>query len=77
VIELTVVACTALVVTLAGIGFLLLSHAAERRQWADERLALVDRAIAAHTGEVIALDRVRSGRVRPPRPDPVEIEGLT
>lgn len=40
-------------------------HEAEREQWAAERKQLVDRAIARHTGEVIAFDR--EGRPRPER----------
>lgn len=32
-------------------------HQREREQWAVERKQLLDRAIARHAGEVIALDR--------------------
>jgi hypothetical protein len=48
----------------------------ERRAWTEERRALVDRAIAAHTGEVLALDKARGGRVRPERERPL-IEGMS
>ena len=45
----------------------------ERREWADERRALVDRAIAHHTGEVIALDRAQRRTKREVEPrEPVE-----
>ena len=74
-IQLTIVACVTVVVTWAGIVFLLLSHQAERREWALERRALVDRAIARHSGEVIGLDR--AARVKPEREhEPVLIEGV-
>ena len=47
------------VVALALVGVLVVmlrSQAAERQAWGDERRALVDRAIARHVGEVVALD---------------------
>lgn len=53
-------------VTVVLAGALLLSlrlQAGERREWVMERRSLVDRVIAQHTGEVIALDRNQ----RPPR----------
>jgi hypothetical protein len=50
---------------------------AERAAWTEERRALVDRAIAAHTGEVLALDHAREGRVKPERAERPLIEGLT
>lgn len=43
---------------------LLVSQGRERTSWAAERRSLVDRAIAHHTGEVIALDRAQ---IRPKR----------
>jgi hypothetical protein len=46
----------------------------ERQHWADERRMLVDRAIAQHTGEVLALDRStkpKPDRDREARPEPV------
>jgi hypothetical protein len=51
--------------------------AADRREWAEERRALVDRAIAAHAGEIVALDRASNGgRVREER-EQINIEGLS
>jgi hypothetical protein len=50
--------------------------AAERRDWAAERRMLIDRAIAAHTGEVVALDRAHNGQPREERERPL-IEGLS
>lgn len=51
---------------------LLVMHERERRDWAKERRGLVDRAIASHTGEIIALDRAdRPQREHEPRPEPV------
>ena len=47
-----------------GILLLVLKmHNTERRDWVAERRSLIDRVIAQHTGEVIALDRNQ----RPPR----------
>jgi hypothetical protein len=57
-------------VVLVGVLVVILRmQAAERREWASERRALVDRSIARHTGEVIALDRQQSAPAREPRPD--------
>lgn len=50
---LTVVSC----VLAAAVVLLVVLQAIERQRWAEERKALVDRAIARHTGEVLALDR--------------------
>lgn len=47
----------------------------ERAAWAVERKQLVDRAIARHTGEIVALDR--TPRAPSPRTEPVLVEGLT
>lgn len=49
-------------------------QAAERREWAAERRALIDRAIASHVGEIVALDRQARPappRESTPRPEPV------
>jgi hypothetical protein len=75
-------AVIALAVATAGlvwlVVWLIVMQARERTGWAAERLALVDRAIASHTGEVIALDRTRAaGKVHQPKPEPIEIEGLS
>lgn len=60
----------AIAVVLAGVLVgVLRMQATERRAWTEERRSLVDRAIAQHTGEVIALDR--SAAPKPPRPDTV------
>lgn len=48
----------------------------ERKTWATERRQLIDRIIARHTGEVIALDR--ADKVGPKEPTPERlIEGLS
>lgn len=48
----------------------------EREDWHKERRQLVDRAIARHTGEVIALDRAE--KITPKQPEPERfIEGLS
>lgn len=54
---------------------LMQSQGRERRDWAAERRALVDRAIAQHTGEVIALDRAQTKPRREVEPR-VPVEGL-
>lgn len=54
-------------------------HERERAAWAEEREMLVNRVVARHTGEVIALDREVARRPREPR-DPSEdvfVEGLS
>lgn len=48
---------TAIVVLGAVLALVLVMHGWERREWQAERRALVDRAIARHSGEVIGLDR--------------------
>lgn len=66
----------AVVAVLAGVLVgVLRMHASERREWTAERRVLIDRAIAQHTGEVLALDRNKD---RTPRPDVVRpiAEGL-
>jgi len=67
-------AAIAVVALVALVVALLVLHERERREWVKERRALVDRAIATHTGEIIALDRnerKRPDREREPRPEPV------
>jgi hypothetical protein len=66
------------VVSIAGLAAITIMeklHARERDAWAQERRALLDRAIARHTGEVLALDRQASPRPKPDR-DPILVEGL-
>jgi len=59
-----VIALGGVAVVLAGVLLLVLRlQAGERQEWVAERRSLVDRVIAQHTGEVIALDRNQ----RPPR----------
>ena len=51
-------------------------HETEREAWTAERKQLVDRAIARHTGEVLALDR--EPKPKPDRDEPaVFVEGLS
>jgi hypothetical protein len=64
------------VVVLAGVLCALVANQGrERRDWAAERRGLVDRAIAQHTGEVIALDRAQTRPKREVEPR-VPVEGL-
>ena len=55
---LTVTACV-LAVAIVALVWL---QQVERNRWATERRQLVDRVIAKHTGEVIALDRTSPRR---------------
>lgn len=48
----------------------------ERKTWATERRHLIDRIIARHTGEVIALDRADKLGPKEPTPERL-IEGLS
>ena len=53
-----VIALALVAVVLAGVLVLILrAQGSERREWVMERRSLIDRVIAQHTGEVIALDR--------------------
>jgi hypothetical protein len=68
------------VIALAALGALIWTldrHETEREQWVIERERLINRAIARHTGEVIAFDR--EAKPKPERDDtpPVFIEGLS
>ena len=61
---------------LAVLAFLIARHEHERAEWAVERKQLVDRAIARHAGEVLALDR--EPKPKPDRDEPaVYIEGIS
>jgi hypothetical protein len=53
-------ATVAIAVMGALLALVLVMQRWERHDWADERRALIDRAIARHTGEVIGLDRQAS-----------------
>jgi hypothetical protein len=74
---------TAAVVALAAIAALLavavvglvLDHQAERRAWSVERKALLDRVIARHTGEVLAMEQATHPRPLRAEPRPIA-EGL-
>jgi hypothetical protein len=71
-----VVALAAVAVVLAGVlAGLSWTIQRERHEWVTERRALVDRVIAQHTGEVIALDRAQKPK-REREVEPVPIEGL-
>ena len=78
-IAAVVVLAGAIVVLAAVTGSLVISHQRERDEWASERRALVDRAIARHSGEIIALDREAHKGDQPPteREPPRYIEGLS
>lgn len=56
--ELAVVAGIAIVVLAGILAFIIYSHDLERQAWWHERRYLIDRAIAQHVGDVVALDRM-------------------
>ena len=59
----------------AALVVLVVMQNRERAAWVEERRQLVDRAIARHSGEVIAFDRAQRPRAeREPAP---LLEGLT
>ena len=70
-------ACALGAVTVALIGVLVVllrMQAAERSEWSEERMALLDRVIAKHAGEVIAMERMSKPRPLSesmPRPEAV------
>jgi hypothetical protein len=73
-IAATVALGLAVVVLAVVLGLMERAHGAERNEWANERRSLVDRAIARHSGEVLALDR--NGRPKPEHDEPKLIVGL-
>jgi hypothetical protein len=92
-IELLIFACIVIVALVAVMGYEAMTHErgvtnlivqqeAERAAWRDERRFLIDRAIARHIGEVVALEREDSRKnenqsiheERQPRP---LLEGLS
>lgn len=53
------------------------SHRDESDRWAKERRELLNRVIARHTGEVLALDRDQAPKADRERTAPVLVEGLS
>jgi hypothetical protein len=77
---LVVVAAFAIVVLGAVLIYVLTGIKAERDDWQQERRFLIDRAIARHTGEVVALDKMedrrQNGAPEPRERVPTMPEGL-
>jgi hypothetical protein len=77
---LVVVAVAALVVLGAVLIYVLAGIKNERDDWQQERRFLIDRAIARHTGEVVALDKMedrrQNGAPEPRERIPTMPEGL-
>jgi hypothetical protein len=61
---------------LAALVIIIDRHEEERETWTVERKQLVDRVIARHTGEVLALDREPKPKPNHDEP-PVYVEGLS
>jgi hypothetical protein len=76
VIAVAVALAVAVIVLACVLCAVISGHGRERREWSFERRALVDRAIARHAGETIALDRA-ANRVEKERPAPVLVEGMS
>jgi len=71
------VALGAVAVALIGVLVVLIRmQAAERSEWTQERQALLDRVIAKHAGEVIAMDRIGKPRPLAEAPDRPQAVGL-
>jgi len=70
----------AIVVLAAVFIYVLVSIKKERNDWQQERRFLMDRAIARHTGEVVALDKMedrrQNGAPEPRERIPTMPEGL-
>jgi len=65
-IELLIMSIVIVVVLIATMWFLIIEQTKERELWRDERRFLVDRAIASHVGDIVALDRIdQKGRAEP------------
>lgn len=62
-VAIVAVAVAAIVVLAATLAYVLVGIKTERADWKDERRFLTDRAIARHTGEVVALDKMEDRRV--------------
>ncbi len=76
-IAVIVALCGALSVTAIVLGAVVHAHGRERQAWAVERSSLVDRAIARHTGEVLAFDRAKRRPVEAEQKEPLYVEGLS
>lgn len=73
---LVVLAIAAVVLALVNAS-MVRSFQRERESWTAERKALVDRAIARHSGEVMAMDR-NDRKAHPPQERETRlVEGLT
>ena len=65
-VEFLIVTITVILALMATIWFLLIQQTKERELWREERRFLVDRAIASHVGDIVALDRVdQKGKADP------------
>jgi hypothetical protein len=59
---LVVVAAAAIIVLTCVLIYVLVGIKNERSDWQQERRFLTDRAIARHTGEIVALDKMEDRR---------------
>lgn len=65
------------VVLAVVLGVIVHLQAREREAWSGERHALVDRAIARHVGEVIAMDKVSANRELREHPERPQAVGMS
>lgn len=75
-IELAVVAAVAIIALSVALVAVLVLHGRERLEWAKERRSLVDRAIARHTAEVVALEREARKSDQPEQPTPQRLHPI-
>jgi len=68
-IELLIMALAVVAVLVATMWFLIIEQTKERELWRDERRFLVDRAIASHVGDIVALDRIDQKGKADPTPE--------
>lgn len=74
--DIAVVLAVMVFCLIATLSYAIGTASRERAAWAVERKQLVDRAIARHAGEVLALDR--EPKPKPDRDEPaVYVEGLS
>ena len=75
-IELLILAAIVVVTLAALVAYQAHSIAEERGQWREERRFLMDRAIAHHIGEVVALEREDTRKNNPQRDTEVAVRPL-
>ena len=68
-IELLIMSIIIVVVLVSTMWFLIIQQTKERELWREERRFLIDRAIASHVGDIVALDRIDQKGKTDPTPE--------